>query len=864
MLVRITCSACGRAFLVDAQHTGRKGRCPAPACRHAYIVPKPTTGNTVQKQKAPAPLPPLALKRTPKTLAGSRRTKNAVLSWRQYAYVGMGLALSLLVVLGVSQLGSRTTSSPGVAGAATVDARKPSAFEMQAAPFLKKYCIDCHSGDSPEGMLSLAKFTDERTLLKNRKTWERAFDLVTQGVMPPMDAAQPSADEKAALVGYLDKLLFQIDCNVVHDPGRVTIRRLNRAEYNNTIRDLVGIDFHPADDFPTDDVGYGFDNIGDVLSLPPLLMEKYLDAAESIARKAVLAIDPKNPSLAQFDSERLQYKGQGHRQEVITLASAGQVSAVHEFPVRGDYRVRIRAGQDKGGNEDAKMQLLLDGNAFKVVDVKARRSRMEDYEATFEAKAGRHEVSAAFINDFYDEKKKEDRNLHIQQIEIIGPLDVKPEDLPEFHRQLLAHRPSAEKTVEAAVRDDLRPFVKRAFRRPVRDEELTKYVKLVNGIVAQGESFEVGMQQAVMAVLVSPEFLFRIEQDKRPNDPADKHPLKEYELATRLSYFLWSSLPDDELFAAAERGDLHTDAVLTAQVQRMLKDPKSQSLIDNFVEQWLQLRILDEITPDPEKFPQFSPDLRNDMQEETKRLFAHLVKEDKDLRELLTAPYTFVNERLAKFYGLPNVKGNEFRQVSLEGTPRAGFLTHGSILTMTSNPNRTSPVKRGKYIMEVVLDTPPPPPPPNVPELEAAKVAATATFREQLAAHRENPSCASCHRVMDELGFGLENFDAIGRWREKDGDKALDVTGELPDGRHFRGPKELAEVLKERQDDFGRALTEKLLTYALGRGLEYYDQCATRKILKTVKDRGFKFSALATEIALSEPFRLRRGEDSQP
>jgi len=778
------------------------------------------------------------------------------------AWITAGIAVCIVAVWLTTQFNSHPRSPTGLAGAATVEARKPSAFESQAAPFLKKYCIDCHSGAQPEGMLSLAKFTDERALLKSRKTWERAFDLVTQGVMPPMDADQPTADEKAAVLAYLDQVLFHIDCTQVHDPGRVTIRRLNRAEYNNTIRDLVGVDFHPADDFPSDDVGYGFDNIGDVLSLPSLLMEKYLDAAESVAQRAILAIDPKHPPVARYEADRLKLEGHGnHNSDVLTLASSGTIAATHEFPVRGEYRVRIRAAEDKGGNEHAKMQLRLDGNAFKVIEVKARRSRMEDYEATFEARPGRRELGAAFINDFYDEKKKEDRNLHVQSIEIIGPVKVEPDDLPTFQRRLLVMRPSAEKTVDAAVREDLQPFVKRAFRRPVRDDELAKYVKLANDLLTQGESFEVAMQQAVTAVLVAPEFLFRIEHDRQPNDPQDKHPLNDYELATRLSYFLWSSLPDDELFAAAERGDLHTDTVLTAQVQRMLKDTKSQALVDNFAEQWLQLRILDEVTPDPEKFPQFTPVLRNDMQEETKRLFAHLVQEDRDLRELLTAPYTFVNERLAKFYGLPNVKGKAFRQVSLEGTPRAGLLTQGSVLTMTSNPNRTSPVKRGKYILEVILDTPPPPPPPNVPELEAAKVAPNATFREQLAAHRANGSCASCHRVMDELGFGLENFDAIGRWRETDGDKPLDTTGELPDGRRFSSPRELADVLKNRQDDFGRGLAEKLLTYALGRGLEYYDQCATRQILKNVKDHGFKFSALATEIALSEPFRMRRGEE---
>jgi hypothetical protein len=365
-------------------------------------------------------------------------------------------------------------------------------------------------------------------------------------------------------------------------------------------------------------------------------------------------------------------------------------------------------------------------------------------------------------------------------------------------------------------------------------------------------------------VLVSPHFLFRIESDKSPNDPADKHSLNDYELASRLSYFLWSSLPDADLFASADKGDLHTDAVLEGHVQRMLKDPKSQALVDNFAEQWLQLRILNEITPDPERFPEFSPELREDMKRETRRFFEHVMREDRSILEFLDGTYTFVNERLAKHYGLENVKGSEFQQVSLEGKNRAGLLTQASILTLTSNPDRTSPVKRGKWVMEVILDRPPPPPPANVPELEeTAKAQPNSTLRQQLELHRQNASCASCHRVMDQLGFGMENFDAIGRWRETENGKPLDTTGELPGGDSFKGPVELASVLRRKQCEFGECLAEKMLTYALGRGLEYYDRCATDKIVTSMKEKNFRFSVLVAEIAKSEPFRMRRGEETK-
>ena len=405
----------------------------------------------------------------------------------------------------------------------------------------------------------------------------------------------------------------------------------------------------------------------------------------------------------------------------------------------------------------------------------------------------------------------------------------------------------------------------RAFRRPVSEDEINVFVGLTERVVAHGESFAAAMQVAVTAVLVSPHFLFRIETDKNPNDSNDRHPLSDYELATRLSYFLWSSMPDDELMTHADKGDLHTDTVIDQQVKRMLTDPKSRALVDNFAEQWLHLRILNEITPDPKAFPDFNTELRDDMKRETSRFFEHIMRDDCSILDFLDGSYTFVNERLAKHYGLDGIRGPEFQQVNLTGKNRAGLLTQGSILTLTSNPDRTSPVKRGKWVMEVILNQPPPPPPPNVPELkETAKLQPEMTLRQQLELHRENASCASCHRVMDQLGFGIENFDAIGRWRDTDGSQPLDTRGELPGGGGtFAGPIELTGVLRRKQCEFGECLAEKMLTYALGRGLEYYDQCATAKIVRSLKERDFKFSVLVTEIVKSEPFRMRRGEETK-
>ncbi|HET6425538.1 MAG TPA: DUF1592 domain-containing protein, partial [Planctomycetaceae bacterium] len=633
-------------------------------------------------------------------------------------------------------------------------------------------------------------------------------------------------------------------------------------EYNNTVRDLLGVNFRPADDFPSDDVGYGFDNIGDVLSLPPLLMEKYLDAADSIARQSIIAIDPHTPKIQTAGARQLTLaKSASRNRDVVGINSAGHVSAKFEAELPGTYRLSIRAAQQRGGDEDALMELRVDGQKSVDFRVKNSQNRLENYEKELTLSRGTHEISAAFMNDFYDEKNKQDRNLFVQQIQLEGPLVVDPAAFPAAHRQLVEHRPSADVTVNYAVRTNLKPFMKRAFRRPITEGEIDGYVRLVESRLGDGDTFEMAMQQALTAVLVSPHFLFRIETDRNPDDPADRHVLNDYELATRLSYFLWSSMPDDELFTLAEKNELHRDEVLETQVKRMLRDEKAQALVDNFAEQWLQLRVLDEITPDPEKFPQFTTELRSDMKEETKRLFAHLIREDLSLLELLDAPYTFVNERLAKHYGLPEIKGSEFQKVSLEGTSRLGLLTHGSVMTMTSNPDRTSPVKRGKWVMEVVLNTPPPPPPPNVPELEAVKAPEGSTLRQQLQIHRDNASCASCHRIMDDLGFGLENFDAIGRFRDTDGAQPLDTTGELPGGRKFNGPKELAAVLKQRELDFGRSVIEKMLTYALGRPVEYYDRCTQNTILDHAKANSFRFSALVTAIARSTPFRMRRGEE---
>lgn len=872
MHVAVTCAACGQTFRVDAKFAGRRGKCPNPDCRQVYTVPSQdeTDDDAMPEETGASSAAGRSLSwgGRAKTRKGAKTRTSWVRTLDRRSFLvgaGMSAVVAILILVAVSIL-----SPPRRKSQAAETAAKPQTFEVAVAPIVKKYCFKCHSGKEPEAGIAFAKYTDEAAMLKDRKTWERSFEMITGGNMPPADSPQPTADEKAKLLDYLQNALYHIDCTKVSDPGRVTIRRLNRAEYNNTIRDLLGVAVRPADDFPSDDVGYGFDNIGDVLSLPPLLMEKYLDAAEKIAAQAIIVTEPSKPKTHEFSRKDLKRSkvAQSHGDDGIILVSVGDVTAEMEFPRAGEYLLRTRASETPAGSEHARMEYRLDGKTLHTFDVKAADSKPETCEFKFKASRGHHKLSIAFLNDFYNEKEKDksrrDRNLIVRDVEIVGPLNIEPTELPAAHKQLLAVMPGEGKSAREAAKENLRPFLRRAFRRPPSEAELDRYVGFVDMAVKKHEPFAFGMQVAVTAILVSPHFLYRIETDKKPDDPNERHALNDYELASRLSYFLWSSMPDDQLLTQAAQGDLHHDAVLDEQVRRMLKDPKSQALVDNFAEQWLQLRILNEVTPDPEKFPEFGPELREDMKHETRRFFEYIMREDRPILEFLDGRYTFVNNRLASFYGLPEVKGDEFQKVSLEDKKRAGLLTQGSILALTSNPDRTSPVKRGKWVMEVILDQPPPPPPPNVPELaETAKAAPNATLRQQLELHRQNATCNSCHRVMDQLGFGMENFDAIGRWRDMDHGKPLDTTGELPGGSRFDGPVELARVLRHKQCEFSECLTEKMLTYALGRGLEFYDRCATDKIVKTLKDQQFRFSVLVAEITKSEPFRMRRGEESK-
>lgn len=727
---------------------------------------------------------------------------------------------------------------------------KAETFDGDVQPFLKKYCFDCHEGDQAEGGVSMASYAEATAKNTDRVHWQKILRQLQGKAMPPKDSPQPDESQRKNIMLWIESFALMPDCSKGERPGRVTLRRLNRAEYNNTIRDLFGIDIKPADIFPSDDVGYGFDNIGDVLTLPPVLLERYLEAAENVMRAVIVTAD--------IDTAPIK-TGKGG-----TLASRGEIGEEFDLSADGQYVVRARAFGDQAGDELVQMEFRIDGKEKKKVDVSAKQSDPQDYEIKLTLEKGKHQFAVAFLNDYYkpdapDPKQRGDRNLHVEKLTVIGPVGVMPEELPEAHKRFFSKPIEAKidrDTQRQQVRDLVRPLASRAFRRRATDAEIDGLVALFDFAREKGETVERSMQITTSAILVSPSFLFRIEKDA----PSGKtRTLSDVEMASRLSYFLWSSLPDDELFRAGVKGELHTDKQLIEQALRMLKDPKSRALVENFAGQWLQLRNLDTFFPDKERFPDYDDALKSAMRRETEEFFSFLVREDRSVLEFLDADYTFVNERLAKHYGLQGVSGEEFRRVSVDLAQRGGLLGQASILSVTSNPTRTSPVKRGKWILENLFASPPPPPPPNVPELavENKEKPLTGTLRQQMEQHRSDPSCAACHQLMDPLGFGLENYNAVGAWRTDDGLHPVDPSGELPDGRSFKGPAELKTILKSREEEFRRCLAEKMLTYAIGRGLEHYDACAVQRISRECAENGNRFSVIVTEIVLSPAFRQR-------
>jgi cytochrome c5 len=730
-------------------------------------------------------------------------------------------------------------------------------FENAVSPVLANTCSLCHNRQLASGGFDAAAFLDPASLASKREGWELILQKLRAGEMPPQGIPRSQA-QIDALVQYVQGEFAKMDRNTKLDPGRVTVHRLNRNEYANTIRDLLGVEFRAQKDFPTDDSGEGFDNIGDILTISPVLMEKYLAAAERIASRAVAA----DPLPKPFSVE---YAAKDKR---IRRVDSSSVEASHRIDFDGEYVVRFALPGERPA--DAKPVMLgvwMDGKLVGSKMVETKPSGLVFFDPYSEEEMrlalpeGDHVFRAGFIDDdfvkglaprdLYNRK----HNKFIDGMVFVGPF--KPKAAPASRARILICDPNSG---PACVEKIVGALARRAYRRPVSKAEVASLVRFVAIAKVHGQSAEQGIQLALQAMLVSPNFLFRIEHDANPTDPTAVHRISDVELASRLSYFLWSSMPDDALLDSAEAGRLHAPAALDSQVKRMLADPRASALAGNFAAQWLETRNLDVVKPDPQKFPEWDPELRDAMRTETSLFFDYILRENRPMADFLDSRYTFLNERLARHYGIEGVKGPEFRKIDLTTGERGGVLGQAGVLTVSSYATRTSVVIRGKYILQEILGTPPAPPPPDVPPLDEAAVGTSLSLRQQMEKHRANAVCASCHSKMDPLGFGLENYDAIGKWRTLDGKFPVDSSGTLPNGKTFATPAEMRAALASLLPQFARSLVEKLMIYALGRGIAPYDRRAIDQITGRLADQGYPFQTAIYEIVRSAPFQMRRGE----
>ena len=776
---------------------------------------------------------------------------------------------------------------PFILAAATAHA--DDAFAKVGVAFLEKHCVSCHGPKKQKADLALHEFRDDASLLKNRKKWKAIIEAVQFADMPPDDEPQPTADERAAFLASARGVFSNYDRTAKPDPGQITLRRLNRSEYNNTIRDLTGMDVRPANDFPSADVGHGFDNIGDVLSVSPILMEQYIEAAQNIAEQAI-PLEPAKPALKSMNARYCEPAGPNvpmrGKWRPFTFGKDPLDSGPLHTPFKPDpasaYTIRAHVWAESPDGKPVKAALFVSGGnlpdpdpdqklagtelsklpqtkksrILKILDVTARDEKSaQTIEAVLPPGNGIERMGVAVLRT----EGGAPPTVLVEWIHAEGAGDTRPQFLRRWTRA------GAEKlTPQQQTRDLLTRFMPRAWRRPITTDELERVAKVADAALARGENWEAGIRAALASVLSSPKFIFRIEPDDKPT-LAEAHPITEFQLAARLSYFLWATCPDEELLALAQAGKL--TASLGTQVRRMLRDPRAGTLTDNFAMQWLQLRRLASHQTDERTFRRWRPSLKTSMIEETRLFINEVIREDRSILDLLDADFTYLDRRLGELYGITppdGFAGDKFKRVTLAGTQRGGLLTHASILTVTSNPTRTSPVKRGKWLLEQILGDPPPPPPPNVPSIDDnTRRELTGTFRQKMIQHRADPKCANCHAKMDAMGFAMENFNGIGEWRDKDEQGNPLEVGDKTPVLELRSLAELKAHLKSRKEQFARCLTEKMLTYALGRGLEYYDDRAVAIITADLAKNGYKFSALITAIVQSDPFRLRRGKGQQ-
>lgn len=887
----------------------------------------------------------------------------------------------------------------------TAAERGQEAYQKRVLPLLQKFCYDCHGDGSDKGDFALDEYPEYSKLIADKVLWDHARQQLVTHVMPPEKKKEkPSLPERDEIVAWIDDTVFWFDPQKI-DPGHVTYRRLNRTEYNNTIRDLLMVDMRPANEFPPDDTGYGYDNIGDVLTVSPLLMEKYIRAATAVADKALdtsdverldlelgakkfwnqkgdtkewegirwfhsnadaatkftapasgtyvlkfrvsatqagpdaaqMALRVDDKELGTFDvtaryrgekgpwqtiSQEVTLKGGDHKIVVrfvndfsdtqnpdpdkrdrnlaldkidvegpygllpprgtrllqwlldgkpaglptvnlsgedfesgtgaaatrdtgtIFLASDGYVKHLVEIEKPGKYRLTIKAGAQQAGNEPAKFDVDVAGKKTGSFSITAKDQAPQWFKTEAELPAGKHEIKVWFLNDFYDEKTQQDRNFWLHQLTIEGPVD-QPGGIDS-----------------ASIPTLVEKLGTRLFRRPLHNDEKTKWRGIADLGIKEGLPPLEALSYVLRGMLMSQAFLFRGAPQPAGEITNGTAFIDEYSLASRLSYFLWAAPPDDRLLQLAAKGELRKN--FAAEVKRMIGDWRASSLTEDFAGQWLQLRDMQIVEPDAKRFPEWKGGMASAMKKESQMFFNHILYENRSVIEFLNADYTFLNEKLARFYGINGVKGDKYQKVSLQGTPRGGVLTQGSILTLTSNPTRTSPVKRGKYLLENILGTPPPPAPAGVPPLDEQKARSSKlTLRQQFAEHRSNPSCAGCHAYLDPMGFAFENYDAIGRWRDEEKKQPIDASGALVRGQTFANFADLRAVLvHDMSDQFVKNLAENLLTYALGRGLEYSDKPTVQEIQRRAKAADYRFQDIILAVCESVPFQKMRATPS--
>ena len=788
--------------------------------------------------------------------------------------VASGCVVLLMVLTGAA---TRGQSSPQPHGSAVAD------FSTEASAVVGKYCVTCHN----QRMKTAGLMFDTEGITnigQHAEVWEKVVRKIQGGQMPPLGSPKPEPAVMAKWVTGLQQALDRV-ASVSPNPGRVpAIHRLNRTEYPNVIRDLLALEVDGSALLPAEDAGYGFDNVADVLTVSPALMQRYIMAAARVSRLAMGA-GFSHPTAVSYMNSPLLWQ-EDRVSPDLPFGSRGGIAVRHTFPVDGEYEFNIRVPQNADysrylkelkGNEP--IEVRLDYERVKVIEPGASSDDSEKDESPFSfrlpVKAGPHSLGVAFVADMSHQLPIDTRpprpsikSFFFQQykvvplilgVQIVGPFTPGTATDTPSRRLILVCQPATTAEEEPCARKILTNLARRAYRGAEKGADVEQLMTAYKAGRGTGD-FETGIEWALETLLVQPAFLFRVERDPANVRPGVPYRLSDLELASRLSFFLWSSIPDDELLATAKRGKLSDPVVLQQQVKRMLADPRSATLAKNFAGQWLWLRKLKNASPDPYLFPYFDDNLRQAMQQETEMFFDSQVREDRSVSDLLSANYTFLNERLAKLYGIPRVHGDHFRRVTLTDERRFGLLGQGSVLTVSSYANRTSPVIRGKWILENFLGTPPPPPPPNVPSLkENGEGGKPATVRERLEQHRKNPVCAACHRNMDPLGFALENYDAVGRWRAVDAEskEVIDSSGTMADGTKFDGPVAFRAIMLARRAQFIETVVEKLLIYATGRGAEYYDRPTIRQVVREAAPNNERWSAIILGIVKSKPFQMR-------